>query len=232
MEQIIKQGLETLGLDGEKAAAMAAYGRLLAETNAVTNLTAITEPQAMARLHFLDCAAILTMADFAGKKVADVGSGAGFPGVPLRILQPDIRLTVMDSVGKKVDFIRESCEALGLDGVTCLWGRAEEMGQLRESFDIVTSRAVAELDVLAELCLPLASVGGLFIAMKGPDCDTEVSQADFAIRALGGRIRRIQRYTIPGTDVTHAAVIVEKVKATPPQYPRRYAQIKKKPLKG
>ena len=118
MEQIIKQGLETLGLDGEKAAAMAAYGRLLAETNAVTNLTAITEPQAMARLHFLDCAAILTMADFAGKKVADVGSGAGFPGVPLRILQPDIRLTVMDSVGKKVDFIRAGCEGLGMDDVT------------------------------------------------------------------------------------------------------------------
>ena len=232
MEQIIRAGLGALGLDPEKAPAMAAYGELLAKANAVTNLTAITEPAAMARLHFLDCAAIVPMADFRGKAVADVGSGAGFPGVPLRILRPDIRLTVLDSVGKKVDFIREACQALGMGDVTCLWGRVEEMGQLRERFDIVTSRAVAELDVLAELCLPLAKVGGLFIAMKGPDCETEAAQADFAIRALGGRVRRIERYTIPGTDVTHAAVIVEKVKPTPAQYPRRYAQIKKKPLRG
>ena len=119
-----------------------------------------------------------------------------------------------------------------MEDVTCLWGRAEEMPQLRERFDIVTSRAVAELDMLAELCLPLAKVGGLFLAMKNPDCDQEVRRGDFAVRALGGRLREIRRYAVPGADVMHAVVIIEKVKPTPAQYPRRWAQIKKKPLLG
>lgn len=234
MEQIIREGLEALGLApaAGQAEKMAAYGALLLKANSVMNLTAIKEPEDVARLHFLDCAALLTAADFAGKAVADVGSGAGFPGVPLRILRPDMRLTCLDSVGKKMDFVRASCAALGMEDVRCLWGRAEEMPELREKFDIVVSRAVAELHLLAELCLPLAKPGGLFVAMKGPDCDEEAARADFAVRALGGRVREIRRYAIPGTDVTHAAVVVEKVKPTPPQYPRRWAQIKKKPLIG
>ncbi len=234
MEKIIEEGLRALGIEArpDQLAAMAAYGRRLLEVNQVTNLTAITDPAAAARLHFVDSAALLTVADFAGKAVADVGSGAGFPGVPLRILRPDIRLTCLDSVGKKMDFVRESCAMLGMEDVTCLWGRAEEMPQLRERFDIVTSRAVAELDMLAELCLPLAKVGGLFLAMKNPDCDQEVRRGDFAVRALGGRLREIRRYDVPGADVTHAVVVIEKVKPTPAQYPRRWAQIKKKPLLG
>ncbi len=232
MVEIIAEGLRSMGLEPSRAKAMGEYGRLLLEANAVTNLTAIRSAEDAARLHFLDSAAILPLADFGGKAVADVGSGAGFPGVPLRILQPDIHLTVIDSVGKKMDFVRSACAALGMEDVTCLWGRAEEMPRLRERFDIVTSRAVAELDILAELCLPLVGEGGLFIAMKGPSCEEEVSRADFAIRTLGGRVREIRRYAIPGTDVTHAAVLVEKIKPTPAQYPRRYAQIKKKPLRG
>jgi 16S rRNA (guanine527-N7)-methyltransferase len=234
MEQILRQGLETLGLEAtqDMIDQLVGYGRVLLETNAVTNLTAIRDEPGVARLHFLDCAALLKAVEFAGKKVIDVGSGAGFPGVPLRILQPDIALTTVDSVGKKVEFVKSACAALGLKDVNCLWGRMEELPQLRERYDIAVSRAVAELDVLAELCLPQVQVGGLFVAMKGPDCQNEVAQADFAIKALGGRVRDIYRYTIPDTDVTHAAVIVEKVKPTPPQYPRRYAQIKKKPLKG
>ena len=235
MERILTEGLQALGLAAEEkqVKALAEYGRLLLETNAVTNLTAITDPAAVAQLHFLDSAALLTAADFTGgKTVADVGSGAGFPGVPLRILRPDIRLTVLDSVGKKMDFVRTACAQLDMEDVQCLWGRAEEMPELRERFDIVTSRAVAELDLLAELCLPMAKVGGWFLAMKGPDCEEEVSKADFAIRTLGGRVREIKRYAIPGTDVTHAVVLVEKIKTTPPQYPRRWAQIKKKPLRG
>ena len=131
-----------------------------------------------------------------------------------------------------MDFISGACGALGLSGVTGLWGRVEEMPALRESFDIAVSRAVAGLDILAELCLPLVKPGGLFIAMKGPGCDEEAAAAEFAIKALGGRLRGIERYAIPGTEVTHAAVIAEKVKPTPPQYPRRYAQIKKNPLRG
>lgn len=234
MEQIIREGLAALGVPADESQVdmLAAYGARLMEANRVTNLTAIRDEADAARLHFLDSAALLTLADFAGKSVVDVGSGAGFPGVPLRVLRPDMRLTVVDSVGKKVDFVRESCQALGLTDVTCLWGRAEELTGLRERFDIAVSRAVAELPLLAELCLPLVKVGGLFLAMKKPDCDEEAARGDFAVRTLGGRAREIKRYTVPGTDVVHALVVVEKVKPTPGQYPRRWAQISKKPLLG
>ncbi len=234
MEMILREGLAALGLRADEAqiGTLAAYGERLTQANRVMNLTAIREPDEAARLHFLDSAALLTLADFAGKSVVDVGSGAGFPGVPLRVLRPDIRLTVIDSVGKKMDFVRDSCAALGLGDVTCLWGRAEELTELRESFDIAVSRAVAELPLLAELCLPLVKVGGLFLAMKKPDCDGEAARGGFAVRTLGGRVREIKRYTVPGTDVAHALVVVEKVKPTPAQYPRRWAQIRKKPLLG
>ena len=186
MEQILTEGLAALGIEASSAQiqAMAEYGRLLLEANEITNLTAITEPEAVARLHFLDSAALLGAADFAGKDVLDVGSGAGFPGVPLRILRPDMGLTCLDSVGKKMDFVRQACGRIGLEDVICLWGRAEEMPALRERFDVVTSRAVAELTALAELCLPQVKVGGLFLAMKKPDCDEEVARGDFAVRAL------------------------------------------------
>ncbi len=233
MEEILREGIKELDVAAPPGVLelMRAYGALLLEKNAVTNLTAIREEEGVARLHFLDSAALLTAADFTGARVLDVGSGAGFPGIPLRILRPDIRLTTIDSVGKKVDFVRDACAALGIDGVTCLRGRVEELPELREAFDIVVSRAVAELDVLAELCLPQVRIGGVFLAMKGPDCDGETERADAAIRALGGRVREVRRYAVPGTDAVHAVVIVEKSKPTPPQYPRRFAQIKKRPLR-
>lgn len=232
MERILRDGLAALGIEADDGAVrlLCGYGRLLTEKNAVTNLTAIRDETDAARLHFLDSAALLTVADFAGRSVLDVGSGAGFPGVPLRVLRPDVRLTVIDSVRKKTDFVREACDTLGIDGVTVLWGRIEETPALRERFDIVVSRAVAELVTLAELCLPQVRPGGLFLAMKGPDCGAEVEGAARAVGALGGRVRDIARYAIPETDVVHAAVVIEKTRPTPPQYPRRYAQIKKKPL--
>lgn len=207
------------------------YGELLKETNAVTNLTAIRDDAGIARLHFLDSVCLRAYADFSGKRVIDIGTGAGFPGLPLRLMQPDMRLTLLDSNNKKVDFLQRVCRELAPD-VQCLWGRVEELPALRGQYDIAVSRAVAELELLAELCLPQVKVGGQFLAMKKPDCDDEVRRADFAIRALGGRVRAIERYTVPGTDVQHAVVIVDKIKSTPPQYPRRWAQIKKKPLKG
>lgn len=234
MENILREGLKALEIQASETAIslLRDYGRELARVNAVTNLTAIRDEAEAAKLHFLDCAAILKATDFSGKEVIDIGSGAGFPGVPLRILQPDISLTTIDSVGKKVDFVKNTCKALGMEDVNCLWGRVEELPQLRERFDIAVSRAVADLVVLAELSLPQVKTGGLFIAMKGPECQNEVAQAEFAVKALGGRVRDIWRYAVPGTEVTHAAVIIEKIKPTPPQYPRRYAQIKKKPLRG
>ena len=234
METILREGLAALRTPASEEAIglLAAYGAELQRANAVTNLTAIREKSDAARLHFLDSAALLKLVNFAGKRVIDVGSGAGFPGVPLRILQPDIRLTTVDSVRKKVDFVAGAVGRLGLEDVECLWGRVEELPQLRGRFDVAVSRAVAELDILAELCLPLVKEGGVFLAMKRPDCQDETARAEFAIRALGGRLRGIERYTVPGTEVTHAVVVVDKVGKTPPQYPRRYAQIKKKPLKG
>ncbi len=234
MENILRDGLAALEIQAPERAIslLREYGEELLRVNAVTNLTAIRDEQEVARLHFLDCAALLKAIDLQGKRILDVGSGAGFPGVPLRILQPDIQLTTIDSVRKKVDFVAEACRKLGLSDVNCLWGRVEELPSLRGSFDVAVSRAGAELAVLAELSLPEVKVGGCFLAMKGPQCDEEVARASFAIRALGGKIREIWRYAIPDTEVTHAVVIVEKCKETPPQYPRRYAQIKKKPLRG
>ena len=232
MEEILRDGLAALGVPAtpEAVRTLCGYGRLLTEKNAVTNLTAIRDEADAARLHFLDSAALLTVADFTGRSVLDVGSGAGFPGVPLRVLGEGVRLTVIDSVKKKTDFVQESCHALGIDDVTVLRGRVEELPALRERFDIVVSRAVAELTLLAELCMPQVKPGGLFIAMKGPDCGAEVTAAKNAVGVLGGRVRDTVRYTIPGTDIVHAAVVVEKTRPTPPQYPRRYAQMKKKPL--
>ena len=194
------------------------------------NLTAITGEAEVARLHFLDCGALLNMADFSGKAVIDVGTGAGFPGLPLKILCPDIRLTLLDSLQKRVDFLQSTCSLLELATVDCVHARAEESMQYREKFDIAVSRAVSRLNMLCELCLPFVAVGGKFIAMKGPGGVQELAEAENAIALLGGRVLGITDYTVPGTDITHSAVIIEKTSPTPAKYPRRFAKIQKSPL--
>jgi 16S rRNA (guanine527-N7)-methyltransferase len=195
------------------------------------NLTAITGEADTARLHFLDCCAVLGAADFSDKKVKDVGTGAGFPGVPMKIAQPDIRLTLLDSQEKRMGFLGEACGLLGLAGVTCITARAEEAPKKqRGGFDIAVSRAVARLRVLCELCLPFVRTVGLFIAMKGPDCSEEIAEAANAMRILGGEYRHTHAYTIPETDITHTAVVIEKISETPPEYPRRWPKITKQPL--
>ena len=152
MEQLLHDGLTALGLPTEQIPALRAYAAMLAEKNKVMNLTAITDPAEVARLHFLDSAALLTLADFHGKSVIDVGTGAGFPGLPLRIIDPSIRLTLLDAQKKRIGFLREVCDALGLTDVACVHARAEEFAaEYRESFDFAVSRAVAALPVLAEL---------------------------------------------------------------------------------
>jgi len=231
MIDLLRQGLAELDLDGARAEPLAAFARLLLEKNAVMNLTAITEPSAVAQLHLLDCAALTRFIDLSGKRVVDVGTGAGFPGVPLRILQDDFDLTLLDSLGKRVDFLREVCAALALPRVTCVHARAEEFARdHRESYDLALSRAVAALPMLCELCLPLVRVGGQFLAMKSVDTEEEIARAKSAIRTLGGRICRVADYAIPTSAVTHRVVVIEKVAPTPAAYPRAFAKIKKSPL--
>ena len=231
MKALLEAGLRQLDLSPDRAEALCRFAQLLLEKNKVMNLTAITEPEAVATLHFLDCLALTRYADFTGKTLVDVGTGAGFPGLPLKIALPDLRVTLLDSLGKRVDFLREVCADLGLDQVDCVHGRAEEFAAShREAFDFATSRAVAALPVLCELCLPLVKVGGRFLAMKGVDSAEELTSAQTAIDTLGGSLVAVEDYTVPGTAVSHRLVLIEKRSPTPAKYPRPFAKIKKAPL--
>lgn len=231
MEALLREGLSALGLPTDGVPALVRYGELLAERNKVMNLTAIHDPEDVARLHFLDSAALLTLADFREKTVVDVGTGAGFPGLPLRIIEPSVRLTLLDAQNKRVGFLREVCDDLGLKAVDCVHGRAEEYAQdHREAFDLAVSRAVAALPVLAELCLPLVKVGGKFLAMKSVDSLEELNAAGRAIQLLGGRLEKPLDYDIPGIKIRHRLVIITKITETQKKYPRTFAKIKRNPL--
>ena len=237
MEEIISAGLEELGLTGrvpkDAPAQLAQYGRMLLEKNQVMNLTAIREPEGVARLHFLDCAALLNFCDFEGKSLIDVGTGAGFPGMVLKILVPSLKINLLDSLSKRLEWLTEVYEDLdSVDSITTFHSRAEEWGHkgYRECFDFATARAVADLRVLCELCLPFVKVGGKFLAMKSTGSDQELAEADHAVKVLGGRVTEIHDYAIPGTDITHRLIVMEKTAPTPEVYPRRWARIQKNPL--
>lgn len=231
MLDILCRGLAALGLDADKADTLARFAEALLQKNQVMDLTAITEPIAVAQLHLLDSAALLQYADFSGAKVIDVGTGAGFPGVPLRILKEDFDLTLLDSLGKRVTWLEEICVDLALPRVECVHARAEVYAAAhREQFDLAVSRAVAPLNILSELCLPLVKPGGRFLAMKSVGSAEEIRAAQHAIEVLGGRICDLADYQIPTSEVVHRVVIIEKVSPTPGKYPRPFAKIKKQPL--
>ena len=232
LEETLRSGLETLGLPcGEEVLArFRTYYDMLEETNRVMNLTAITGEDDSARKHFLDCAAPLLLFPMAGASVVDVGSGAGFPGLPLKILEPGVRLTLLDAQKKRVDFLSGVCRALDFPDVECIHARAEECGEYREAYDFAVSRAVARLNVLAELCLPFVKVGGAFLALKGPAASEELEEARRAVSVLGGKTEQVFDYAVPGEALRHNVVVIRKVSATPKQYPRRFAIIKKSPL--
>ncbi len=232
MNEILKKGLTELGMDAAAIPRLTEFARLLLEKNKVMNLTAITEPEAVATLHLLDCAYLLTLTDCGGKSIVDVGTGAGFPGMPMGILEPKAQLTLLDSLGKRIDFLQECAQALKLENISCVHARAEEFAaEHREQFDIATSRAVAALPVLSELALPLVKPGGLFLAMKSVESDEEIESARGAIGQLGGKIEKICDYTVPCTEVRHRVVLIRKARPTPPRFPRAFAKIKKSPLK-
>lgn len=237
MKELITAGLDQLGLTSRVPAdapeLLERYGRALLEKNQVMNLTAITQPYDVATLHMLDCAALLNCAPLEGKTLADVGTGAGFPGMVLKTLVPSLEVTLLDSLQKRLDWLEEVRDQLALTGLQTVHARAEEAGRdpaLREGFDVVTARAVAELHLLCELCLPLVKVGGRFLSMKSVDSDGELTAALPAIETLGGRLVCCHDYLIPHTQTTHRVIVIEKAQPTPALYPRRWAKIQKTPL--
>ena len=228
METILQEGLTALSLSTDGIPALVRYAGLLAEKNKVMNLTAINDPSDVARLHFLDSAALLTLYNFQKKAVIDIGTGAGFPGLPLRILEPSLRLTLLDAQNKRVDFLRDVCQELKLEDVVCVHERAEAFSlEHRESFDIAVSRAVAALPLLAELCLPLVKVGGTFLAMKSVDSSQELDASGRAVRLLGGQLQEPLDYTIPGTDLRHRLVIIKKLRKHPKNIPGHLQKLRR-----
>lgn len=230
MKKTLTAELPTLGLSlGEdQIDRLCRFGELLLRQNQVMNLTAITEPTAVARLHFLDSLSLLRDEPLAGKTLIDIGCGAGFPGVPLAIAEPSLQVTLLDSLQKRVNWLKTILPELGVDA-TCVAARAEEyVAEHREAYDVATSRAVARLNILSELCLPYVKVGGKFLALKGAMAQAEADEAKTAIEALGGKLAEIREY--PVGEATHRIVVVEKVRPTPKAYPRKFAKIKQQPL--
>lgn len=232
---ILQQGLAKYGQDVDSQAIrnLIRYSRRLLEKNQVMNLTAIREPEGVARLHILDCAALLQFCDFENKSLIDIGTGAGFPGMVLKILVPSLDVTLLDSLNKRLDWLAETCEELGLEGIRTVHARAEEQAlasNFRDSFDFAAARAVADLRLLCELCLPYLKVGGQFLAMKSANCGQELVDAAHAIKLLGGRVIDVKDYSLPGTEITHRLIVIEKLAPTLKGYPRRWAKIQKDPL--
>ncbi|MBP3634032.1 MAG: 16S rRNA (guanine(527)-N(7))-methyltransferase RsmG [Oscillospiraceae bacterium] len=220
--------LTSAGISPDKAKTLADFGELLIEKNKVMNLTAITEPEKVAHLHFLDSLAVLQAADCKDKSIIDVGCGAGFPGVPVAICEPSAKVTLLDSLQKRMNWLSEVLPALQVDAQVVAARAEEYVTSCRETYDICTSRAVARLNVLCELCLPYVKLGGYFLALKGAMAQEEAEEAKKAIHALGGEVETIYEY--PVLDAVHRIVVIKKVRYTPKQYPRAFAKIKQKPL--
>lgn len=230
MLQTLQGGLPQLGLDlaEDTCEKLCAFGGAVIRQNEVMNLTAITEPAQVAKLHLLDSLTLLTVADLAGKKLIDVGCGAGFPGVPVKIACPEVELTLLDSLGKRMHWLEGLLPQLGVEA-ECVTARAEEaVAGRRECYDFATSRAVARLNILLELTAPYVKVGGAVLAMKGAAAREELEEARNAIGKLGLKLEKVVEF--PVEDTSHAVIVLRKVAPTPPRYPRRYAKIKQAPL--
>ena len=230
MKETLAGGLPTLGLSLDTAVQdqLCAFGNAVIEQNKVMNLTAITEPVQVAKLHLLDSLSLLNLEDLRGKTLIDVGCGAGFPGVPVKIACPEVKLTLLDSLGKRMQWLETVLPTLGVEA-ECVTARAEEaVVTRRESYDFATSRAVARLNILLELTAPYVKVGGKVLAMKGTAAQEELAEAKNAIARLGLKVEKVAQFPMDGT--AHTVIVLKKVSPTPPKYPRRFAKIKQEPL--
>jgi len=210
------------------------YYRILIEWNHVMNLTAITEYEEVVEKHFIDSLSIINAVDFSEIfNIIDIGTGAGFPGIPLKIAFPDINITLLDSLNKRVKFLNEVIEQLGLNNINAIHGRAEDYAkqkEYREQYDLCVSRAVANLSTLSEYCLPYVKINGLFIPYKSGDIDVELEKSEHAFSILGGVVSDVIRFQLPGTDIGRSFVKIKKIKSTGKKYPRKAGLPSKEPL--
>ena len=236
--EVLRKGCRELGilLSEKQEQQFMKYYQLLLEWNQRVNLTSITDYENVINKHFLDSLCLVKIPDVVGgakKKVIDVGTGAGFPGIPLKIIFPEIQLTLLDSLNKRINFLNILVEELELDNVTAIHGRAEELGknkEYREVFDLCVSRAVAHLSVLSEYCIPLVKVNGDFIPYKSGNVQEELEEAQGAVKLLGGCVRDKIDFTVPNSDMSRSLIRIEKKYATPGKYPRKSGTPGKSPL--
>jgi len=234
--ELLKEGAKEYSviLSNEQTKKFSQYARLLVEWNEKINLTAITEPEDIVIKHFLDSLSIAGLIPNESKTLVDVGTGAGFPGIPLKITKKNLKVTLLDSLAKRINFLNEVCNYLMLEDILAVHSRAEDFGadpKYRESFDFAVARAVAGLPVLLEYCLPLVKVGGIFIAMKGPDGREELNESRKAMDVLGGEIEDVDFFTLPYSNIERCLIKVRKCRHTPTKFPRISGIPTKNPIK-